>query len=305
MACCCQSCKNKSSSSCLGRCDLPKHRCLEKEDVKPGPVPKHMGWMYCAKSSPRFQQKCGWRPGHISCTVLRRIEAHNGSRETCRICPSRCSTRPCASRCSSRPCSRPCSRTCLFKSCSRACSRPCLKPCFPPPSSCSGPACPPGTPLIRIIRRGGKYKICTKPSNLDNSPSGPYPLKYVLNADTDTNSSTKFSIEAKFNDYQYDYTSSQTSFVLDFCPPPSTCARPCPKKSILCMFGQCDNSWPPGTMDDNEAKGPKLQKDSGKSGDNANTGITKGYAATDNTGATKRNTSTDSCVEDYNSAKGK
>ncbi|XP_061717981.1 uncharacterized protein LOC133525661 isoform X2 [Cydia pomonella] len=320
MACCCQSCKNKSSSSCLGRCDLPKHRCLEKEEVKPGPVPKHMGWMYCAKSSPRFQQRCGWRPGHISCTVLRRIEAHNGSRETCAICPSRCSTRPCPSRCSSRPiCSRPCSRACLYKSCSRACSRPCLKPCFPPPSSCSGPTCPPGMPLIRIVRHGGKYKICTKPSNLDNSPSGPYPLKYVLNADANTSSTTKFSIEAKFNDYQYDYTSSQTSFILDFSPPPTSCARPCPKRSILCMFGKCANSWPPAMSDENEPKVSKpLQNEPNKykAGPAVRTtpksGTTKKVASDDNccvsdyasnTGATKRDSSADNCVADYNNAK--
>ncbi|XP_063538674.1 uncharacterized protein LOC134747926 [Cydia strobilella] len=285
MACCCQSCKNKSSSSCLGRCDLPKHRCLEKEEVKPGPVPKHMGWMYCAKSSPRFQQKCGWRPGHISCTVLRRIEAHNGSRETCAICPSRCSSRPCPSRCSSRPiCSRPCSRSC---------SRACVKPCFPPPSSCSGPTCPPGMPLIRIVRHGGKYKICTKPSNLDNSPSGPYPLKYVLNADADTSSTTKFSIEAKFNDYQYDYTSSQTSFILDFSPPPTSCARPCPKRSILCMFGTCSNSWPPATSTaDNGSKSQQNEPIKSKP-DPAD------YNA--NTGTTKRDPSADNSVADYNS----
>ncbi|XP_063365185.1 uncharacterized protein LOC134653721 [Cydia amplana] len=299
MACCCQSCKNKSSSSCLGRCDMPKHRCLEKEEVKPGPVPKNMGWMYCAKSSPRFQQRCGWRPGHISCTVLRRIEAHNGSREICAVCPSRCSSRPCPSRCSSRAI------------CSRPCSRPCLKPCFPPPS-CSGPPCPAGMPLIRIVRHGGKYKICTKPSNLDNSPSGPYPLKYVLNADADTSSTTKFSIEAKFNDYQYDCTSSQTSFILDFSPPPTSCARPCPKRSILCMYGQCASSWPPGATDDDGSK-PQQNDHTKHKTDPAVSTTHKSVASGDkrvsdymsNTAKTgpKRDPSADNCVADYNNSK--
>ncbi|XP_063625025.1 uncharacterized protein LOC134796752 [Cydia splendana] len=315
MACCCQSCKTKISSSCLGRCDLPKHRCLEKEDVKPGPVPKHMGWMYCAKSSPRFQQRCGWRPGHVSCTVLRRIEAHNGS--ICAICPSRCSNRLCSSRCPSRSiCSRPCSRPCP-----RPCSRPCVKPCFPSPP-CSGSTCPSGMPLIRIIRHAGKYKICTKPSNLDNSPCGPYPLKYVLNADADTSSTTKFSIEAKFNNYQYDYTSSQTSFILDFTPPPS-CSRPCPKRSILCMYGKCGNSWPPGTgvpdnADDNgstsqQSDPTKFKSDASQvlnSRQHAASSTHKsGVAIVDNccvsdyasnTGTTKRDATADNCAADYN-----
>ncbi|KAI8432289.1 hypothetical protein MSG28_004713 [Choristoneura fumiferana] len=58
MACCCKPGKSeKASSSCLGRCDLPKHRCLEKEDVKPGPVPKNMGWLYTAKHSPEHQMR--------------------------------------------------------------------------------------------------------------------------------------------------------------------------------------------------------------------------------------------------------
>ncbi|XP_063385500.1 uncharacterized protein LOC134671570 [Cydia fagiglandana] len=313
MACCCQSCKTKISSSCLGRCDLPKHRCLEKEDVRPGPIPKHMGWMYCAKSSPRFQQRCGWRPGHVSCTVLRRIEAHNGSREICAICPSRCSSRVCSSRCPPRLyCSRPCSRPC---------PRPCVKPCFPSPS-CSGPTCPPGMPLIRIIRHAGKYKICTKPSNLNNSPCGPYPLKYVLNADSDTSSTTKFSIEAKFNNYQYDYTSSQTSFILDFSPPP-TCSRPCPKRSILCMYGQCGNTWPPSTTDNNGSTSTPQQSDPTSSSSDPNT-TTKfksaastthksGVASADsccvsdyatNTGIPKRDGTADNCAADYNAKTG-
>lgn len=46
---------NKSSVSCLGRCDLPKHRCMQKGEVKPGPIPKHMGWLYTAKDAPEHQ----------------------------------------------------------------------------------------------------------------------------------------------------------------------------------------------------------------------------------------------------------
>ncbi|CAK1543151.1 unnamed protein product [Leptosia nina] len=214
MACCCKPGRsNKSSVSCLGRCDLPKHRCLEKDDIKPGPVPKHMGWLYTAKDAPEHQLRCGWRPGHISCPVLKRIEQHNCMK---------------ASDCPSSTCSRPCSKPC--------CTPPkCLAVCPSAMPCCKQPPCT--QPLIRIIRHGGQYTICTKPSNISNAPSGPYPLKYVLNTDgTDTsNTNVKYSVEAKFNDYHFDYTSSQTSFVLDFSPPEQKCYKPCPKKSLICL----------------------------------------------------------------------
>ncbi|XP_059045169.1 uncharacterized protein LOC131840965 [Achroia grisella] len=202
MACCCKCGRlNKSSASCLGRCDLPKHRCLLKNDVKPGPIPKNMGWLYTAKDSPEHQLRCGWRPGHISCSVLRKIEQHN--------CMKAGQSTPCpCSTCSRPPCLKPC--------CS---SSKCLA-VFPSPPSCSKPpVC--SQPLIRIIRHGGQYSICTKPSNMNNAPSGPYPLKYVLNSDDndDPGPNAKYSVEAKFNNYHFDYTSSQASFVLDFSPP--------------------------------------------------------------------------------------
>nr|XP_037873153.1 uncharacterized protein LOC101739601 isoform X2 [Bombyx mori] len=250
MACCCKPGKsNKSSTSCLGRCDLPKHRCLERREVKPGPVPKHMGWLYTAKNSPEHQQvpaafasrmdldypimqhwtsvhvehsgskpafrvwiklRCGWRPGHVSCSVLRKIEQHNSMRMgSCTPCPSSCS----------RPlCSKPC------------CMPPkCLALCPSSPSCCKQPAAT--QPILRIIRHEGQYTICTKPSNVNNAPSGPYPLKYVLNTDPDEGptANAKYSVEAKFNDYHFDYTSSQSSFVLDFSPPEQRCFKPCPK----------------------------------------------------------------------------
>ncbi|XP_004928292.1 keratin-associated protein 10-7 [Bombyx mori] len=211
MACCCKPGKsNKSSTSCLGRCDLPKHRCLERREVKPGPVPKHMGWLYTAKNSPEHQLRCGWRPGHVSCSVLRKIEQHNSMRMgSCTPCPSSCS----------RPlCSKPC------------CMPPkCLALCPSSPSCCKQPAAT--QPILRIIRHEGQYTICTKPSNVNNAPSGPYPLKYVLNTDPDEGptANAKYSVEAKFNDYHFDYTSSQSSFVLDFSPPEQRCFKPCPK----------------------------------------------------------------------------
>jgi hypothetical protein len=127
----------------------------------------------------------------------------------------------CPSTCSRSPCFKPC------------CSSPpkCLAICPSVSSYCKPPPC--GQPLIRIIRHGGQYNICTKPSNVSNAPSGPYPLKYVLNTDAnDNDAKAKFSVEAKFNDYHFDYTSSQSSFVLDY--------KPCPKKSIICMFCHTD-----------------------------------------------------------------
>lgn len=45
----------QGSPSCLGRCDLPKHKCLDRKEVKPGRVPKHMGWLYTAKGAPEHQ----------------------------------------------------------------------------------------------------------------------------------------------------------------------------------------------------------------------------------------------------------
>lgn len=126
----------------------------------------------------------------------------------------------------------------------------CTKPCFSPPPKCFS-VCPTSTtsckqapspqPLIRIVRHGGQYKICTKPSNVTNAPSGPYPLKYVLNTDDDDTKDAKYSVEAKFNDYHFDYTCSKSSFVLDFSPPEQTCFKPCPKKSVTCMKCRVEN----------------------------------------------------------------
>ncbi|XP_053608218.1 uncharacterized protein LOC128674017 [Plodia interpunctella] len=226
MACCSSGGKaNKSSSSCLGRCDLPRHRCLYKSDVKPGPVPRHMGWHYTAKDAPEHQLRCGWRPGHISCPVLRRIEQHN--------CMKAGECGPCPSACSRSVCSKPC------------CAPPkCVALCPSTPSCCKAPMF--GQPLIRIIRHGGQYTICTKPSNMSNAPSGPYPLKYVLNTDDNDPppKTTKYSVEAKFNDYHFDYTSSQSSFILDFSPPEQRCYKPCPKKGMICMRCEVDTKWP-------------------------------------------------------------
>lgn len=150
-------------------------------------------------------------------------------------CPSCCPS----SVCSKPPCSRPCSR-----SCSRCCMPPkCVSACPSSPSCCK-PA--QGTPLIRIIRHNGQYQICTKPSDIINAPSGPYPLKYVLDTDeTEHGKPAKYSVEAKFNDYLFDYTSSQSSFILDFTPPVQNCYKTCSKKSIICMPCQGGCSWPP------------------------------------------------------------
>ncbi|VVD02866.1 unnamed protein product [Leptidea sinapis] len=164
----------------------------------------------------KFILRCGWRPGHISCSVLRKIEQHNcmKSRE-CTPCPSACCAKP----------------TCSHSAC---CAPPkCLGVCPSLPSCCKPQPC--NQPLIRIIRHGGEYSICTKPSNVSNAPHGPYPLKYVLNTDPDDkNENVKYSVEAKFNDYHFDYTSSQTSFIIDFSPPEQKCYKPCPKKCPTC-----------------------------------------------------------------------
>nr|XP_026493905.1 uncharacterized protein LOC113399085 isoform X2 [Vanessa tameamea] len=176
-----------------------------------------MGWLYTAKDAPEHQLRCGWRPGHISCQVLKRIEQHNCMKSSdCTPCPSSCSRTPCSKSCCMPP--------------------KCIAICPSSTSCCKTPACS-TQPLIRIIRHGGQYSICTKPSNISNAPSGPYPLKYVLNTDENDNLPTaaKFSVEAKFNDYHFDYTSSQSSFVLDFSPPEQKCIKPCTKKSVLCL----------------------------------------------------------------------
>ncbi|XP_075976666.1 uncharacterized protein LOC142976936 [Anticarsia gemmatalis] len=221
MACCCKAGKSKASTSCLGRCDLPKHRCLDKEEIKPGPVPKYMGWLYNARDAPEHQLRCGWRPGHISCPVLRKIEQHNS--------------------CTKGECT-PCSSTCARPPCIKPCCGPskCVSVCPSTPSCCKQPVCGSGQALIRIVRHGGNYTICTKPSNVSNAPSGPYPLKYVLDTDDDNPppADAKYSVEAKFNDYHFDYTSSQSSFVLDFSPPEQRCYKPCPKKSISSILSQ-------------------------------------------------------------------
>ncbi|XP_013139899.1 PREDICTED: uncharacterized protein LOC106104400 [Papilio polytes] len=220
MACCCKAKCNKASVSCLGRCDLPKHRCLTRDDIKAGPVPRHMGWHYTAKDAPEHQLRCGWRPGHISCSVLRKIERHN--------CMKSGECTSCIATCSKPPCMKPC---CFVPKCAAVC---------PSATSCCKTPC--GQPIIRVVRHGGQYNICTKPSKISNAPSGPYPLKYVLNTSPDDNDAeqgkVKYSVEAKFNDYLFDYTSSQASFVLDFSPPNPKCFKPCPKKSISCLL--CD-----------------------------------------------------------------
>lgn len=46
-----------SSVSCLGRCYLPKHKCMRMKSAKAGPIPKNMGWHYTAKDSPEHQVK--------------------------------------------------------------------------------------------------------------------------------------------------------------------------------------------------------------------------------------------------------
>lgn len=173
-----------------------------------------------------LQLRCGWRPGHISCPVLRKIEQHNCMK--CGACAS------CASPCGASPCSKPCVVT-----------PKCATVCPSSTSCCKQPPCT--QPLIRVIRHGGQYSICTKPSNISNAPSGPYPLKYVLNAakdEEDSGKTVKYSVQAKFNDYLFDYTSSQSSFVLDFSPPEQKCYKPCPKKSILCMLCQTKTPGP-------------------------------------------------------------
>ncbi|XP_041981129.1 uncharacterized protein LOC121734610 [Aricia agestis] len=198
MACCCKNTKTKRASTiCLGRCDLPKHKCLPRYIVKPGTIPRHYGWLYNARDAPDHQLRCGWRPGHISCSVLRRMEQYyNRNSSECKPCPSVCSK---------------CSKICphVFKLPTNPSTMPLQQK--------------ENQPLIRITRHGGQYSICTKPSNITNAPSGPYPLKYVLNTQPDTSNQpkvkTRFSVEAKYNNYQFDYTTSNTSFILDFTPP--------------------------------------------------------------------------------------
>lgn len=96
----------------------------------------------------------------------------------------------------------------------------------------------PSPPYLRVIRHAGRYTIITDPPN--NSPSGPYPLKYVLNCDpNDKDDNVKFSLEAKYNDYCFDYTSSQNSFVLDFSPPEQKCYKPCPKDPCTTCAQSC------------------------------------------------------------------
>lgn len=175
-----------------------------------------------------FQLRCGWRPGHISCPVLRKIESHNcGKTGDCSTCPSACF----------RPCYKPC--------CASPPSR-CLSVCPSTPSCCRQPCGP--QVLIRIIRHNGNYTICTKPSNISNAPSGPYPLKYVLNPNNSlpdyvgsnepgaATPKAKYSVEAKYNDYHFDYTSSQSSFVLDFSPPDCRPAKSCCRRSSTCVL---------------------------------------------------------------------
>lgn len=212
MACCCRGCKTtKVSTSCLGRCDLPKHRCLDKTEVKPGPLPRSTGWLYNARNSPDFQLRCGWRPGHIACDVLRRMERQMSNTQTggnLSVIPTTCCT--------------------INGNQSGANKTP------PPP------------PLIRIIRHNGNYTICTKPSDISNAPTGPYPLKYVIDVDDNVTTPAnprgpkpKYSVEGKFNDYHFDYTCSQASFVIDFSPPDLSPTKTQLKKSMSCVDSRC------------------------------------------------------------------
>ncbi|KAJ2951676.1 hypothetical protein O0L34_g13837 [Tuta absoluta] len=329
--CACTNCEtDKIAVSCLGRCDLPKHKCVDREDIGPGPVPAHLGWLYTAKDSPEHQLRCGWRPGHIFCPTLRQMEANSCSkcvpysscrkpprcvprttscmpRPRCYPVPSSCRPGPkycvipfppvrpsrtvcgtcrpgsrCHVACSPRPkyipcpsktsCSLPCyakrarppkcldpgckkcnsaarkcpplsPKKCYANSCGTCYPTSCRKCCHPtcPPSMCCQPCeLPCNKPMIRIIRHNGKYSIITKPDNITNHPSGPYPLKYVIDTDEfGDDKDAKFTIEAKFNDQHFDYTSSQSSFVLDFSPPDPKCIKPCPKRSTVCF--PCQN----------------------------------------------------------------
>lgn len=177
------------------------------------------------------QLRCGWRPGHISCAVLRRIEEHN-----CEKLGECCTPSPC------RPLSPCCFKpTCLKPSCSKpVCGSPSCVAVWPPPC-CNKAPC--GLPLLRIVRHGGQYSISTEPSNVSNAPSGPYPLKYVFDTDGKSEPAAKYSVEAKYNDYQFDYTSSTASFVLDFTPP-DRCVRKSACK-ITCMRCEVIANWPP------------------------------------------------------------
>lgn len=113
------------------------------------------------------------------------------------------------------------------------CERCKSEPCKGLPCSTAEPS----APYLRVVRHAGRYSIITDPP--DNSPSGPYPLKYVLNCDPyEKDDGVKFSLEAKYNDYCFDYTSSQNSFVLDFSPPEQRCYKPCPKEPCIpCATG--------------------------------------------------------------------
>ncbi|GBP49195.1 hypothetical protein EVAR_46213_1 [Eumeta japonica] len=62
---------------CIGPCNVPKHQCFDYEEVKPGPIPKNVGWLYTAKTSPKHQLKCGWRPGFIADGVMKKVNKHN------------------------------------------------------------------------------------------------------------------------------------------------------------------------------------------------------------------------------------
>lgn len=219
-----------------------------------------------------LQKRCGWRPGHISNRVLQKIAAHRGK---CGICPGTC-TGICG-KSNAKPCTTPpkCSALAQQKKKNNdgsgvsksEHSKPQNNKADPYTSDPNKsqpyktdpnttdpnttdpyksepfktvPSCKmdPSAPSLRVIRHAGRYSIITDPA--DNSPSGPYPLKYVLNYDpSEKDEGIKFSLEAKYNDYCFDYTSSQTSFVLDFSPPEPRCYKPCPKDPCVPCIQSC------------------------------------------------------------------
>lgn len=224
------------------------------------------------------QLRCGWRPGHITTTVLRKMTANRGK---CGMCTATClgtcndpDIKPCGlpPKCPTvaqqarrndggqqQSRSRLPSHVSIHNNASTKANRNTANASNADPSKADTstvgpdrvepnranpnradpnkadtcrfePCCAEGvsTPYLRVIRHAGKYSIVTDPP--DNSPSGPYPLKYVLNCDpNDIDEGVKFSLEAKYNDYCFDYTSSKTSFVLDFSPPDQGCYKPYPK----------------------------------------------------------------------------
>ncbi|KOB77762.1 Uncharacterized protein OBRU01_03489 [Operophtera brumata] len=165
-----------------------------------------MGWMYTARDSPRFQHNSG-KPDECSPSAQ------------CQHPPRRCRAPSCTRCCRAPSCSRPCPHPKRPRSASSTSS--CCK--HSPDRDDSSETDEPAV-RIRIIRHKGQYSISTKPSTENNAPFGPNPLKYFLDVD-DKAPAGKLSIEAKYNDCNFDYTCSKTSFVLDFMPPGQPCLR--------------------------------------------------------------------------------